>query len=133
MAPRLVHLGIGVSDAAGSGELLSLVATALARLTEAGPVEVAALATIEARRNHPAVSALGAHLRMPVTVYSAAVLEAETPRLLNPSETVFLRTGCHGVAEAAALASAGVQGRLVLGKIKSACATVAAACKDELF
>ena len=40
---------------------------------------------------------------------------------------VFAITGCHGVAEAAALALAGDSGRLVVEKTKSAHATVAIA------
>jgi len=39
----------------------------------------------------------------------AATLEAQSSRLKNPSKVVFAHTGCHGVAEGAALAAAGVK------------------------
>ena len=67
------------------------------------------------------------HFAVPLVTFPAARLEAETPRLANPSDVVFAHTGCHGVAEAAALAQAGEGGRLVVEKTKSAHATVAIA------
>ena len=63
----------------------------------------------------------------PHAFFSAKELEAETPRLANPSEVVFVEVGCHGVAEAAALRAAGPNGALVIEKQKSANATVAIA------
>ncbi|MGH7003758.1 MAG: cobalamin biosynthesis protein, partial [Alphaproteobacteria bacterium] len=63
----------------------------------------------------------------PMHCFSAAMLETQTPRLFNPSDRVFALTGCHGVAEAAALLGAGPYARLVVGKTKSAHATAALA------
>jgi cobalt-precorrin 5A hydrolase/precorrin-3B C17-methyltransferase len=62
-----------------------------------------------------------------VRLFDAATLEAEAPRLANPSEKVFAEVGCHGVAEGAALALAGPEGRLLVPKRKSANATCALA------
>ena len=64
---------------------------------------------------------------MPARFFDAAALEAETPRLANPSDLVFREVGCHGVAEAAALAAAGADGALVVAKTKSKRATCAIA------
>jgi cobalt-precorrin 5A hydrolase/precorrin-3B C17-methyltransferase len=54
-------------------------------------------------------------------------LEAEAPRLRNPSETVYREVGCHGVAEGAALAAAGAEGLLIVDKTRSKRATCAVA------
>ena len=122
-APRRLHLGVGVSDGARADELIALAERALA--VADGPV--VALATLDAKVGHPTVQALSTHLDLAVRGYPAAVLETETPRLLNPSDAVFRRIGCHGVAEAAALASAGPTGKLLVGKMKAGSATVAIA------
>ena len=61
------------------------------------------------RRNFLASAAglaLAERLPVPARFVDAAALEAETPRLANPSAVVFREVGCHGVAEAAALAAA---------------------------
>ncbi len=64
---------------------------------------------------------------MPARFFDPARLEAETPRLANPSDRVFREVGCHGVAEGAALAAAGPEGELIVAKTKSARATCAVA------
>jgi cobalt-precorrin 5A hydrolase/precorrin-3B C17-methyltransferase len=51
----------------------------------------------------------------------------ETPRLKNPSDVVFRQVGCHGVAEAAALAAIGESAVLIMPKMKSLHATAAIA------
>jgi cobalt-precorrin 5A hydrolase len=89
--------------------------------------QVFAIASIDARNNEPAILEVAAHLRLPLRFFDAATLERETPRLKNPSELVFAHVGCHGVAEAAALAAAGPIAELVLPKIKSGIATAAIA------
>jgi cobalt-precorrin 5A hydrolase len=89
--------------------------------------QVFAIASIDARNNEPAILEVAAHLRLPLRFFDAATLERETPRLKNPSELVFAHVGCHGVAEAAALAAAGPIAELVLPKIKSGFATAAIA------
>ncbi len=55
-------------------------------------------------------------LDVPFRVFDVATLEAETPRLANPSKVVFDEIGCHGVSEAAALAAAGADGTLEITK-----------------
>lgn len=123
-APATYHVGVGLSDAVDAAELIALVERAL---LAAGRPAVFSIGTIETRREHPAIGALALHFGRPVVGFSAVMLEAQTSRLLNPSDAVFARTGCHGVAEAAALASAGPAGLLVVGKLRSARATVAVA------
>ena len=67
---------------------------------------------------------------MPLRLFDADTLEAETPRLVHPSDVVFAEVGTHGVSEAAALAQVGAQGRLVVEKRKAAMATCAVAALD---
>ncbi|SCB43016.1 cobalamin biosynthesis protein [Rhizobium multihospitium] len=92
-----------------------------------GSEQVLAIVSIDARMNEPAILETATHFRLPVRFFKAAALERETPRLKNPSEIVFAQVGCHGVAEAAALAAAGPDSELVLPKIKSSFATAAIA------
>ena len=81
---------------------------------------VALVASIDLKADEAAVLEVAKDLGVPARFFSAVVLEAETPRLKNPSEVVFREVGCHGVAEGAALAAAGVNGSLVVTKRKSA-------------
>ena len=83
--------------------------------------------SIDLKSDEPAVHALAESLGVPARFLPAAALEAEAPRLRNPSELVFRAVGCHGVAEGAALAAAGPAGELVVEKTKSARGTCAIA------
>ncbi|TCL73888.1 cobalamin biosynthesis protein [Rhizobium sp. BK251] len=124
--PGRFVLGMGCERGTQPDEALLLVRQAM-RLASIDAHDIAALASIDSRLNEPAVRAIADLFGVSLATFDAARLEQETPRLLNPSERVFARVGCHGVAEAAALAVAGPVGELVLGKIKSASATVAIA------
>ena len=123
---RFLVLGLGCERGTPPSELLNLSLATLARLG-AAPETVAFIATLDVRAQEPAMHAVAQHFSVPLVTFSAARLEAETPRLANPSTIVFAHTGCHGVAEAAALAQAGEGGRLIVEKTKSAHATVAIA------
>src|SRR5690606_33977008 len=98
-------------------------------LEEAGlaPRSVACVASIALKAAEPAVHALAAELGVPARFFDAETLEAEVPRLANPSDLVFRETGCHGVAEGAALAAVGPAGALVLPKRRSERTTCALA------
>jgi cobalt-precorrin 5A hydrolase/precorrin-3B C17-methyltransferase len=119
-------LGLGCERGTLPAEVLAL---AIAALDAAGiaAAELAAIASIDNRRHEPAILAVAAHFSVPVVFFDAPRLEEETPRLKNPSAKVFARVGCHGVAEAAALAAAGPDAELAVAKIKSAHATAAVA------
>jgi cobalamin biosynthesis protein CbiG len=123
---RRFCLGIGLAEKTGFADALALAEGALALAgIEAG--QLAIVATIESRRGHPVPQALAAHFGIGLAYFSAGELEAETPRLKNPSEELFRRIGCHGVAEAAALAAAGKDAALHVEKMKSGQVTVAIA------
>ncbi|NNG70956.1 cobalamin biosynthesis protein [Rhizobium laguerreae] len=123
---RRLVLGLGCERGAPAQEVLALAEQALRKAGVSGEA-LAAVASIYTRKNEPAVLAVAAHFSVPAVFFTAARLEGETPRLKNPSEIVFARVGCHGVAEAAALAAAGASAELAVVKIKSAHATAALA------
>jgi cobalt-precorrin 5A hydrolase/precorrin-3B C17-methyltransferase len=83
--------------------------------------------SLDLKANEAAVHALAEALGAPARFFDAAMLEAETPQLATPSDVVFAEVGCHGVAEGAALAAVGPEGRLAVPKRKSANATCAVA------
>ena len=125
-APQRVALGVGASRDCPPAELAALVGAVLA---EAGvaPAAIHSVSTIDLKADEPAILALARDLDVPLRLFSAAALEAETPRLATPSATVFAEVGAHGVAEAAALAQTGAAGQLWYPKRKSANATCALA------
>lgn len=124
MAQKVV-VGIGVTETADAREAVAAVEAVLSGLLDdARPV---AIATIFGRAEHPAVQGVAGYLGVPVLVFDAARLEQETPRLANPSDSLFERIGCHGVAEAAALAAAGPDCALLAQKTKHGGVTVAVA------
>ena len=130
--PQSVAIGVGCERGAESAELISLVTRTLA---EAGlsPLAIAGVFSLDLKADEPAVHAVADHLGAPARFFDAATLEALTPRLANPSDLVFREVGCHGVAEAAALAAAGDDATLLIEKRKSARATCAIAAAPAPF
>lgn len=124
--PPVLALGVGCERGADPAELAALARETLAA---AGLAEgaVALVVSIDLKADEPAVHALAAELDVPARFLTAAELEAEAPRLATPSAVVFAETGCHGVAEGAALAAAGAGGALVVAKRKSRRCTCAVA------
>ncbi|OAP42724.1 cobalamin biosynthesis protein CobE [Sinorhizobium glycinis] len=119
-------LGLGCERNTEPAEVIALAEQALAG-AGAGRRDVAFVASLDARAEEPAIHAAGRHFSVPVRFFDAATLEAEATRLQNPSEIVFTHTGCHGVAEGAALAGAGCDAVLLVPKMRSARATAAVA------
>jgi len=108
-------LGVGHDSAATLADLLALAEAGLRRAGLA-PGDLAAVASIDSRRKAGLVGELARHFAVPAFFYPAARLEMETPRLRHPSVELYRRIGCHGVAEAAALAAAGAAATLILPK-----------------
>jgi cobalt-precorrin 5A hydrolase/precorrin-3B C17-methyltransferase len=116
--PSLV-VGVGCSRGASAGEILSLLDTSLmdAGLSKGS---VAALASIDVKRDEAGLLEAAERLGVPVRFHTADALSAvEAP---NPSEVVRGAVGTPSVAEAAVLAGGA---RLVVEKRKSGMATVA--------
>lgn len=88
---------------------------------------IAAVGSVALKADEPAVRAVAEALSSPLRLFEAVDLERETPRLANPSDLVYAEVGCHGVAEAAALALAGDAGELVVPKERIGPVTIAVA------
>lgn len=124
--PKTLVLGMGCERHAKPEEAIGLAEDALAKGGFAKD-SLAAVCSIDLKADETAIHAVAAHFGVPARFFTAATLEAEAPRLKNPSEVVFAEVGCHGVAEGAALAAVGASGELVVEKIKSKGATAAIA------
>jgi cobalt-precorrin 5A hydrolase/precorrin-3B C17-methyltransferase len=130
--PECLVLGVGCERDVDPQELITLARQTLA---DAGlsAQSVAAVVSVDVKMDEAAVHALAKDVGRPARFFTAAALEAETPRLANPSEIVFREVGCHGVAEAAALATVGPAGKLLVEKQRSKRATCAIAKAPEII
>ena len=124
--PAVLALGLGCERGCAPGELVMLAKRVLGARRLA-PEAVACVASLDLKADEPAVNAVAEWLGVPLRLFDAAALERETPRLTAPSEVVFRAVGCHGVAEAAALACAGADGTLAMPKARSERGTCAIA------
>ena len=129
--PKTLVLGIGCERGVKTEELSDLVKAGLAESGLAAD-SVACIATIDLKEDEAAILTLAHRMNLPLRFFSADRLEQETPGLATPSETVYEAVGCHGVAEAAALAAAGGKAVLALAKMKSRRATFAIARADAI-
>jgi cobalt-precorrin 5A hydrolase/precorrin-3B C17-methyltransferase len=130
--PKTLVLGMGSERHADPAEAIALAEQALAGGGYSA-ASLAAVCSIDLKADEAAIHAVARHFNVPARFFSAAALEAETPRLKNPSDVVFAEVGCHGVAEGAALAAVGETGELVVEKIKSKGATAAIARAAEVI
>jgi cobalt-precorrin 5A hydrolase/precorrin-3B C17-methyltransferase len=130
--PRALAIGVGCERGCSPVELIRLVQTAMAERNLARDA-VAGVYSIDLKADEPAVTELARWLGVPLRFFDAAALEAETPRLANPSAVVFAEVGAHGVSEAAALAAAGAEAALLVPKQKSQRATCAIAVSPAPF
>ena len=124
--PPVLALGVGCERDASPDEL---IAHACQTLNDANLAtgSIACVVSINLKADEVAVHALASHLGVPARFFTAEELEAEAGRLENPSDVVFQETGCHGVAEGAALAAVGATGELIAPKAKSLRTTCAIA------
>jgi len=124
--PRCLTLGLGASRDCPSDEMEALIASTC---RDHGYAEAAikGVYSVDLKADEQAILESATIRGMRLHVFTPQRLEAETPRLANPSEVVFTEIGCHGVAEAAALASAGSASQLVIPKVKTEHATMALA------
>ena len=124
--PALLALGVGCERGCAPDELIQLAERTMA-LGGLAPEAVACVASLDLKADEPAVAAVADWLGVPLRHFDADALERETPRLTAPSDVVFRAVGCHGVAEAAALACAGADGTLAMPKARSQRGTCAVA------
>ena len=124
--PARLALGVGCERGCPAGDLIALAHTTLAE-HDLAPAAIAAVVSLDLKADEAAVHALSADLGVPARFFDRQALLAQANRLANPSTIVAREVGVPGVAEAAALAAAGPEGRLLVEKTKGARATVAIA------
>jgi cobalt-precorrin 5A hydrolase len=103
-APTLV-VGLGCQRGCPVSTLRALLDQAL----QAHQIElhrIKALASIDLKRDEPALNELAEQLGLEMLYFSSEQLAAYQPHLSHHSQIAFERTGCYGVAESAALALA---------------------------
>ncbi|HEY9078755.1 precorrin-3B C(17)-methyltransferase [Magnetovibrio sp.] len=127
--PPTLALGVGCERDCDPVELSALVDETLAAAGLAKQ-SIACVASIDVKSDEAAVLHLADELGVPARFFTAAELEAQTPKLKNPSDVVFAEVGCHGVSEGAALAAAS-GGELIVAKHKSKRATCAVALDER--
>lgn len=132
LRPQILAAGIGCERGAEAEEVAALLNQVLGS-AGLSSLSLACLASIDAKMDEPALRAVAGRFGLPLRFFDAVRLERETPRLANPSDAVFRAVGCHGVAEAAALACAGPGSKLIVAKTKSARATCAIARADAII
>ncbi|MBT2339566.1 MULTISPECIES: cobalamin biosynthesis protein [Pseudomonas] len=107
---QILVIGLGCQRGCPASVLRTLLDETL--LTHAIPLQaLAALASIDLKRDEPGLLELAGQLALPLTFFSAAQLAGYQPRLTHRSQIAFERTGCYGVAESAALALAEQRGK----------------------
>ncbi len=124
--PRALAVGVGCERGADPAAVADLVRDTLAQAGLA-PASVGAIVSLDVKADEPAVHAVAERYGAPARFFDAQALDAETPRLATPSDAVYHEVGCHGVAEGAALAAEGSEGRLLVAKRRGARATCAVA------
>ncbi len=113
--PPLLAVGVGTERGAPAEPLLALVEETLAA-AGASPGAVACVASLDLKAAEPAVHALASALGVPARFFTREELAARGADLATPSEEVRRAVGVAGVAEAAALAAAGADSRLLVPK-----------------
>jgi len=126
---RSVAIGIGCRAGVAGETIAALARRALA---EAGaPKGETAIFTLAAKADEPglieAARILGAEL-IPLPIEA---LKAQAERILTPSAAAQARYGAPNIAEAAALAGAGIGGRLLGPRLAAEGATCAIALSPE--
>ena len=129
--PPVLAVGVGCDRGTAPEEMIGLVERTLS-LNGLAAGAVACVVSVDLKSDEVAVHATAAALGVPARFFPVDVLEAERPRLANPSEVVFRNIGCHGVAEGAALAAAGSEAALLVEKTTATHATCAVALGPEI-
>ena len=128
--PLRASLGVGSARRCPQTELAALVDDVL---SEAGVSReaVAAVSTLDLKADERAMTCLARELNVPLRLFSAEDLDAETARVSDPSEVVYTEVGTHSVAEASALVQGGPDSALRVGKRKRTDCTAALALAPE--
>ncbi|MGL1920986.1 MAG: precorrin-3B C(17)-methyltransferase [Hyphomicrobiales bacterium] len=124
--PQNIVIGVGCARGADAGELISLIEAELSA-RNINPLAIAHIASIDVKSDETGIHDVAKYFKVEAKFFTAQQLEAQAPRLVNPSEYVFKEVGCHGVSEGAALAATGDDSQLICPKVKSLNGTCAIA------
>lgn len=126
----ILAIGLGCRQGCSAATLQGLLEQSL----QAHGIDLAAiqgLASIDGKKAEPGLLELAQRLNLPLLFFSAAELAPYATRLSHRSSLAFEQTGCHGVAESAALALAEQLGQtranLLISRQKNPKATFALA------
>ncbi|MBT9173390.1 MAG: Cobalt-precorrin-5A hydrolase [Syntrophomonadaceae bacterium] len=123
LRPASLYVGLGCRRGIAAAEVLAAINTVFLK-SNLAPASLAALATIEARRDEPGLKQAAKLLGKPLITFSVREIQAlEVPYRHSPF--VYQNMGVGGVCEPAAILAAG--GRLLVEKQKLNGVTVAAA------
>jgi cobalt-precorrin 5A hydrolase len=127
---RLV-IGVGFRDEASAQSIGEVVATIAARSTLQGVATV--LAAPEDNASHPSLLAAAQTMQLQIETVAADAMRRADARVATRSERIEKHRGVGSVCEAAALAAAGADARLIVTRIVSADrhATAAAAIVED--
>ena len=100
-----LYAGLGCRRGCPAHELAALLEQVLLA-HDLPPSAIAGLASIELKRDEPGLQALAVQLGIPLVFFCATQLAPFENRLSHRSPVAYAHSGCHGVAESAALALA---------------------------
>ena len=116
LGEALIVAGIGFRRAISAAEIESAIAVAL-RSVLLADAQLSRIATPARKAAEPAVRAVAAARGIPVIGISQGALEAAGQRTLTRSAHSMAAMNVHSVAESAALAAVGPDGRLLSARI----------------
>jgi cobalt-precorrin 5A hydrolase len=128
---RLV-IGLGFRDRATAQSIGGVLADVVAKAAISG--DVTALAVVEDKAMHPSLIVAAQAANLPIETIAAEALRAADARVTTRSERVLRQRGVGSICEAAALAAAGTNARLVVTRMVSSDrnATAAAALSEDI-
>jgi cobalt-precorrin 5A hydrolase len=126
---RIVAIGVGCRAGVAGEAVAALARRALAET--AAPEGEIGLFTLAAKANEPGLIEAARILGVALTPLPLAALNAQAGRILTPSAPAQARFGAPNIAEAAALAGAGVGGRLLGPRLAADGVTCAVALSPE--
>jgi cobalt-precorrin 5A hydrolase len=126
MGEAMIVAGIGCRRGAPVAAIEAVIGAALAR-AGLGKDALALIATAAAKCDEPGIAAAASALGLPLVCVAGPELEHAGERGATRSARVLAMTGVPSVAEAAALAAAGRDARLLLARIALGPATCALA------
>jgi cobalt-precorrin 5A hydrolase len=121
----MIAIGIGCRGGVTKEAIIAIVSGALARVQNLN--EPARLFSIDRKRHEPGLIAAAQELNLPLDFFAPEVLRAVEDQVITRSERAQAVLGVASVSEAAALAGAGVNARLIAPRVSGSGVTCAIA------